>query len=97
MHSPKRMVNAMISSKPVERRRTLRHPAGEIGAIVAKPGGAPRYCLVIDKSAGGVRIRTTYDFQAPSEFVLHFAKTEARYNVVWRNGQILGAELVTSA
>jgi hypothetical protein len=89
-------VNAVISSKPAERRRTPRQPAGQIGAIIAELGVAPRYCLVIDKSAGGVRIRTTHDFQAPNEFVLRFVDTEARCNVVWRNGPVLGAEFVTS-
>jgi len=83
----------MISST-FERRRAPRHPVQQIGMISAQSGGDPRYCLVVDRSDGGVRLRTTSDFEAPDQFVLRFAATEARYNVVWRKGSILGARLV---
>jgi PilZ domain len=88
-----RLVKNTVISSTTERRRTPRHPVGLIAAIFAAPGAAPRYCLVIDKSAGGVRIRTTPDFQAPNQFVLRLAESEARFNVVWRKGPIVGAEL----
>jgi hypothetical protein len=82
----------MISST-FERRREYRHPVQQIGMISAQRGGQPRYCLIVDRSESGVRLRTTSDFEAPDQFVLRFATTEARYNVVWRKGSILGAKV----
>ena len=90
---PNRVVDTMISST-FERRRAPRHPVHQIGMISARSDGEPRYCLIVDRSDGGVRLRTTSDFEAPNRFVLRFAATEARYNVVWRKGSILGAKLV---
>lgn len=84
----------MISST-LERRRAPRHPVHQIAMISAQPGGEPRYCLIVDRSDCGVRLRTTSDFEAPDQFVLRFAAAEARYNVVWRKGSILGAKLVS--
>jgi hypothetical protein len=62
--------------------------------ILVDPGATPHYCLIVDKSNGGVRVRTTSDFQAPSEFLLRCADTEFKYKVVWRNGSLLGAMLI---
>jgi PilZ domain len=90
---PNLLVKNTVIASTIEQRQTPRNPVLRIAAIVAEPGAAPRYCLVIDKSAGGVRIRTTPDFQAPNQFVLRLADGDARYNVVWRNGPIVGAEL----
>jgi len=59
--------------------------------ILADPSAAPRYCLVVDRSNSGVRLRTTSDFQAPSEFFLRCMGTESKYKVVWRRGSSLGA------
>jgi PilZ domain len=84
----------MVSST-FERRREPRHPVQQIGAISAQSGGEPRYCLIVDRSESGVGIRTTSDFEAPDQFVLRLAATEASYNVVWRKGSILGAKLVS--
>jgi hypothetical protein len=78
-----------------ERRREPRHPVQQIGMITAQPREQPRYCLIVDRSEHGVRLRTTSDFAAPDEFLLRFAATEARYNVVWRKGSILGAKRVS--
>lgn len=63
--------------------------------ILTGPDWVPRYCLIVDKSAGGVRLRTRSDFEAPSEFVLRLADTETTYKIVWRNGQLVGAERVS--
>jgi hypothetical protein len=89
-----RAVDAVISST-FERRRAPRHSVQQIGVISAQSGAEPRYCLIVDRSEGGVRIRTTSDFEAPDQFVLRFAATEASYNVVWRKGSTLGAKLVS--
>jgi hypothetical protein len=59
--------------------------------ILADPGAAPRYCLILDRSNSGVRLRTTSDFQAPGEFFLRCMDTESKYKVVWRRGSSLGA------
>jgi hypothetical protein len=50
--------------------------------ILADPGAAPRYCLILDRSNSGVRLRTTSDFQASSEFFLRCKDTESKYEVV---------------
>ncbi len=90
----KRVVDTMISST-FERRREPRHTVQQIAMISAQSGGDPRYCLIMDRSESGVRIRTTSDFEAPDQFILRCAAVEARYNVVWRKGSILGGKLVS--
>jgi len=74
-----------------ERRCEPRHPVRQIGMISGQSGGRARYCLIVDRSDWGVRLRTTSDFAAPEQFILRFAAMEARYHVVWRKGSILGA------
>lgn len=83
----------MISSA-IDRRREPRHPVHQIGMILANPGATPRYCLIVDGSNTGVRVRTTSDFEAPGEFLLRCADTELKYKVVWRRGSLLGAMLI---
>ncbi len=78
-----------------DRRRTPRQLVLQIGSILAERTGTPHYCLVIDRSDGGVRLRTTSDFALPDKFVLHFANTETTYNVVWRNGSVAGAAILS--
>jgi hypothetical protein len=77
------------------RRRRPRHRVRQIGIILAQPGCAVWYCLVLDMSEGGVRIRTRSDFKAPGEFVMRLGNTDRRYSVVWREGPVLGAKLVS--
>jgi PilZ domain len=77
-----------------EQRRTPRHAVRQIATILTGSGRIARYCLIEDRSAGGVRLRTRSDFEAPSEFDLRFADTETTYKIVWRNGQLVGAERV---
>jgi len=80
-----------VASPIIDRRREPRHPVLQIGMILANPSAAPRYCLIVDRSNSGVRLRTTSDFQAPSEFFLRCMDTETKYKVVWRHGSSLGA------
>ena len=86
-------MSCTMISPAIDRRRAPRYPVQQIGMIQTHPGATPRYCLVVDRSAAGVRVRTTSDFQAPSAFVLRCADTELKCKVVWRNGSLLGAML----
>ena len=74
------------------RRTNPRRPAHHIGKILTEPTAPPEYCLVTETSESGVRIYIAPDFEAPSVFTLRFQDTEARYTVIWRNGQFVGAE-----
>jgi hypothetical protein len=77
------------------RRRAPRRAVRQIGTILSKQGMATCYCLVLDRSDGGVRIRTRSDFKTPSEFVMRLGNADRRYTVVWRKGPVLGAKLVS--
>jgi len=83
-----------VTSFTIDRRREPRHPVLQIAMILANPSAAPRYCLILDRSNSGVRLRTTSDFQAPNEFFLRCKDTESKYKVVWRHGASLGAMVV---
>ena len=83
-----------VTSPTMDRRREPRHPVLQIAMILANPSAAPRYCLILDRSNSGVRLRTTSDFQAPNEFFLRCKDTESKYKVVWRHGASLGAMVV---
>jgi hypothetical protein len=87
--------NYNVVPLPFDRRGSLRRPAQHIGKILTEPTAPPQYCLVTETSEGGVRIYTASDFEAPSVFTLRFEDTEARYKVIWRNGQYVGAELAS--
>jgi hypothetical protein len=76
-------------------RRTVRRRLGHIGTIIAEPDTTPHYCLVIDGSDSGVRVRAAPDFEVPGKFILRHAGTEANYKVIWRNGRLVGAERVS--
>jgi len=88
-------MGTVISLTFEERRRTPRRQVHQIGMILAEPREAASYCLVTDRSDGGVRIRTRSDFEASSNFVMRLGNTDFRYSVVWRKGHILGAKLVS--
>src|SRR5690242_5405053 len=51
-------MGTVISLTFEERRRTPRRQVHQIGMILAEPREAASYCLVTDRSDGGVRIRT---------------------------------------
>ena len=80
-----------------ERRNARRMRTPRIATIVLPNGKRPRHCLVTDMSAEGVRVNPT-GFEIPDEFVLRFSVegeiNEARYKVVWRLGNDVGAKLV---
>ncbi len=80
------------------RRRAPRRSTQHIGKILTEPTAAPHYCLITETSKGGVRVRiyTGLNFEAPSVFTLHFDGITAKYEVVWRDGQFIGAELISS-
>jgi hypothetical protein len=77
------------------RRRRPRRRIRQIAIILAEPGSAVSYCLVTDTSDDGVQIRTRSDFEVPKEFVMRLRNTDRRYTVVWREGPVLGAKLVS--
>jgi hypothetical protein len=81
-----------------DRRRTRRRSVRHIGMILTEPTAAPQYCLITETSKGGVRVRiyTASDFETPSVFTLHFERIEAKYKVIWRDGQFIGAELASN-
>jgi hypothetical protein len=89
-----------MSSLDVEdRRRSPRHRLGQLATIKLGIGIAPRYCLVTNISAEGVRIHVN-GFEVLDEFVLLFpanvAGRDGTYKVVWRNGHDLGAKFVSA-
>jgi hypothetical protein len=79
------------------RRRTWRRSTQHIGKILTDPTAAPHYCLVTEASDGGVRVRIYIapDFETPTVFALQFENMTAKYKVIWRDGQFLGAELAS--
>ena len=83
-----------------ERRRTPRQRLGKLATIKLGIGIAPRYCLVSNISAEGVRIHVN-GYEVLDEFVLIFPENGAAgqsgtYKVVWRNGQDVGAKFVNA-
>jgi hypothetical protein len=87
--------DTVISRGFIERRRTRRWPVGHIRMVRVEAGAVPRYCLVIDESDGGVRIRTPPDFEVPSELILRRGDTQTTCKTVWRRGPLVGAEVVS--
>ena len=86
----------MIWETLKEQRRLLRRPVGHIAVIKAEPRAPPHYCIVIDESDTGVRISIPHDFEPPDEFILRrYSGEEGNYKVVWRNGRLIGARLVS--
>lgn len=84
----------------VERRQTPRHRLGKLATIKLGIGIAPRYCLVTNISAEGVRIHVN-GIDVLDEFVLLFhgddIAQDGTYKVVWRNGHDIGAKFISPA
>ncbi|HUD88443.1 MAG TPA: PilZ domain-containing protein [Xanthobacteraceae bacterium] len=82
-----------------ERRRTPRHSLGRLATIKLGIGIAPRYCLVTNISAEGVRVHVN-GFEILDEFVLLFpgdgVGQNGTYKVVWRQDQDIGAKFVSA-
>ena len=82
-----------------ERRRTPRHRLGRLATIKLGIGMEPRYVLVTNASAEGVRLQLN-GIEPRDEFVLLFHGNggEARdgtYKLIWRHGQDVGAKYVS--
>jgi PilZ domain-containing protein len=82
-----------------ERRRTPRHRLGKLATIKLGVGIAPRYCLITNISAEGVRLHVN-GFDVIDEFVLLFhgdgLARDGTYKVVWRSGNDVGAKFISS-
>src|SRR5262249_8236931 len=72
----------------------------DVGLTNLKPAGYAdlvSYCLSLNRSNSGVRLRTTSDFDAPSEFLLRCIDTSSKYKVVWRHGSSLVAMVINQS
>jgi len=83
-----------------ERRRSPRQRLGRLATIKIGVGIPPRYVLVTNTSAEGVRLQLN-GIDYLDEFVLLFHGNggEARdgtYKLVWRNGHDAGARFVSN-
>jgi hypothetical protein len=91
----------MDSTVVDERRRTPRQRLGRLATIKIGVGIAPRYVLVTNASAEGVRLQLK-GIDLLDEFVLLFhgnggAARDGTYKVVWRQGQDAGAKFISPA
>ena len=81
-----------------ERRQNLRQRLGRLATIKLGVGIEPRYVLVTNASAEGVRIQLN-GIEPVDEFVLLFhgngAARDGTYKVVWRQGQDIGAKFIS--
>ena len=85
----------MQSSKPSERRRSLRHHLYHTLQIQIAPDAAPRECVLLDISDEGVRIYVV-GFNVPDEFILFFSDVvQERYKVIWRRSGEVGANFIS--
>lgn len=89
------------SEPPVleERRRNPRHRLGRLATIKLGIGIPPRFVLVTNSSAEGVRLQLN-GYETFDEFVLLFhgnggPARDGTYKVVWRQRQDVGAKFVS--
>jgi hypothetical protein len=97
MNSPE--VNEASSSAFEERRRSPRQRLGHIATIKLGVGIPPRFVLVTNTSAEGVRLQLN-GIDVIDMFVLLFhggggAARDGTYKVVWRQGQEVGAKYIS--
>jgi len=90
----------MSSVEFAERRQTPRQRLGRLATIKLGVGIAPRYVLVTNTSAEGVRLQLN-GIDVADEFVLLFhgnggAARDGTYKLVWRQGQDVGAKFVST-
>jgi hypothetical protein len=82
-----------------ERRKTPRQRIGRLATLKVGVGMAPRYVLVTNASAEGVRLQLNgIDFL--DEFVLLFHGNggdaqDGTYKLVWRDGRDAGAKFIS--
>jgi hypothetical protein len=89
----------MSSLRTEERRQNPRHRFGRLATMKLGIGIAPRYVLVTNTSAEGVRLQLN-GIDVRDEFVLLFhgsggPSQDGTYKVVWREGQEVGAKFVS--
>jgi hypothetical protein len=101
MSLPESLPDLEQSQQPVleERRRTPRHRLGRLATIKLGIGIAPRFVLVSNFSAEGVRLQLN-GYETFDEFVLLFhgnggPARDGTYKVVWRQGTDVGAKFVS--
>ena len=82
-----------------ERRRSPRHRLGRLATIKLGVGIEPRFCLISNVSAEGVRLHVN-GIEVLDEFVLLFHGDEpakdGTYKVVWRSGNDVGAKFISA-
>ena len=87
----------MLSPDGEEKRQTARYGLSRLAAMFIGDDAVPHYCVVSDFSEGGVRINAN-GHKIPDQFVLVFTSSlphkNGTYKVVWRNGNIVGAEFL---
>ena len=83
-----------------ERRRSQRQRLGRLATMKLGVGIPPRYVLVTNTSAEGVRLQLN-GIDVVDEFVLLFhggggSAQDGTYKVVWRQGQDVGAKFIST-
>ena len=91
----------MTSTDIQERRKSPRNRLGRLATIKLGVGIPPRYVLITNTSAEGVRMQLN-GIDILDEFVLLFhgsggAAQDGTYKVVWRQGQDVGAKFISPA
>jgi hypothetical protein len=84
-----------------ERRANPRNRVGGLATLKLGVGIAPRYVLITNMSAEGVRLHLN-GIDVVDEFVLLFhgsggSARDGTYKVVWRQGRDVGAKFVSDA
>jgi len=82
-----------------ERRRSPRARLGRLATIKLGIGMPPRYVLVTNASAEGVRLQLN-GIEPHDEFVLLFhgnggPARDGTYKMIWRHGQDVGAKFIS--
>ena len=81
-----------------DERQSPRYPLERVAKLEPPDGGRVCYCLVIDMSDGGVRLRGFGEIEFPDQFVLNISgdgpAKDGTYRVIWRRDPEVGARLV---
>jgi hypothetical protein len=84
-----------------DQRQALRYPLERVAKLEPADGGRVLFCLVVDTSDGGIRLRGFGEIEIPDQFVLNISgdgpARNGRYQVVWRHAPDVGAKLVEPA
>jgi hypothetical protein len=88
----------MPSPKPEkfeDQRQSPRYPFERVARLQPADGGKVVFCLVVDTSDGGIRLRAAGKIKIPDQFRLQIAGDDpanGTYEVVWRLGSDVGAK-----